>query len=176
MKHTDRAHTGSSLLHRINQIPGKIVRVHDHDHVAHAVLHELCHPSCFDIQKAAYFVDNPDFDVMQGVAGIARDELRCELECAWEQPDRLSSELEKSSFNGNVRNCSRKSMSGHQQKEVDVVQELASQLHIEHPDYVLWPMKHHNVGILIFEHNGQHSWDTEHLRSGVHLLSFCPIA
>jgi hypothetical protein len=162
MKHMNGVHTGADgLLHKINGIPGKILSIHDHNYVAHAVLHELCHPTCFDLPRAAYFVDNPDFDIMRGVAGIARDEVQCEIACAWNQPDTLSEQLQKSSF---------------KDKEKQVVDQLAQELHIEHPDYIMWPMKHDNHGLLIFEHPKTRSWDREHLLNGLHLLSFCPIA
>lgn len=170
------AHAGSELLHKINEIPAKILSIHDHSYVAHAVLNELCHPSYFDLPRAAYFVDNPDFDIMRGVAGIARDEVQCEIACAWKEPERLSEQLEKSPFNTSVRGCNRQSMKSFKNKENQVVRELAHELHIAHPEFITWPMKYDNHGILIFEHTKNHHWNREQLLNGLHLLSFCPIA
>ena len=38
------------------------------------VLHDICNPNCFNLQKAAFLVDNPDFDCLKGVAGFSADE------------------------------------------------------------------------------------------------------
>lgn len=176
MKHTNQHGQHCDLLTRLSGMPRKILMMHEHDAVAPAVLHELCHGACFDFAKAAYFVDNPDFNMVRGIAGITRQEMHEDVEHPWKCPEDFCSQMEGADFNNQVRQFHCTSGYGNQQKEQDLVKKIAQELHIEHPEYRTWPMKHHNHGILIFEKTETPHWNEDHLLNGLCLLGLCPIA
>ncbi len=76
--------SGGDLLRQVTQIPTRILKNHDLHGLSSLLLHHLSSDECFNLSKAAYFVDNPDFDQLVGVAGFARDEAaQCDI---WDQP------------------------------------------------------------------------------------------
>ena len=60
------------MLHHLAQLPRLMIDVHGRDNISEFILHELCSEPCFNLRKAAYLVDNPDFNCLRGVAGFAR--------------------------------------------------------------------------------------------------------
>ncbi len=63
-----------ALLRCFTHLPQQILSLHKIDNATEYVLHSLCDAGCLDLQKAAYLVDNPDFDCLQGVAGFNKAE------------------------------------------------------------------------------------------------------
>jgi len=61
------------LFKNLSSLPRMILVCNGCENIFELLLHDLCHPTCFNLKKVAYFVDNPDFDCLQGVAGVARD-------------------------------------------------------------------------------------------------------
>ena len=56
---------------RLADLPKRMVPLYDLEAIGNIpefVLHDLCHEDCFNLKKAAFLVDNPDFDSLQGVA------------------------------------------------------------------------------------------------------------
>ena len=70
--HLDRRH---NVLHHLTHLPRKIVSLNGAENLTEFVLHDLCQSRCFNLPKAAYFVNNPDFNCIKGVAGVHADEL-----------------------------------------------------------------------------------------------------
>ena len=62
------------ILDKLCHLPRKILSLHGHDNITELILHELCNEQCFNLEKAAYFIDNPDFDCFKGVAGHCRSQ------------------------------------------------------------------------------------------------------
>ena len=60
-----------TILNTLSKLPRKMLSLKGQENVTEFVLHELCHKNCFNLDKAAYFVDNPDFDCLKGMAGFA---------------------------------------------------------------------------------------------------------
>ena len=91
-----------TLLSNLQQLPRKILLLPGTYNVPEFVLHELCNEKCFNVHKAAYFVDNPDFDCLKGVAGINHEEgvIKDDI---WSDPDRFSEKMKASPFNQKVR-------------------------------------------------------------------------
>ena len=58
------------------------------------VLHCLCSEDCFNMPKAAYFVDNIDFNCLKGIAGYNHLEKYKEPGI-WSKPENFSSSYEK---------------------------------------------------------------------------------
>ena len=72
MKHNPER--SALVLGNILKIPKKLLSAQHVDNVAEFVLHERSHENCFNLRRAAYFVDNPDFNCLKGIAGFCRKE------------------------------------------------------------------------------------------------------
>lgn len=183
MKQTDVLKKHNELLLFLNHLPKKIILLHAHDeHVGETsgfVLHDFCHESCFNVEKVAYFVDNPEFNCFKGVAGVCKHESDfCKVSNIWDQPEEYKDYLLASPFHNKVRSIEQKSVknNGKNGSEQKFMQSIADELAIEKPKYFRWSMKHGNNGFLLIEHNDEAAeLIEEHLPQGVYLLSFCPI-
>jgi len=175
MKHKATIQQHHALLSNLQQLPRKMLLLYGADNIPEFVLHELCHEKCFNIHKAAYFVDNPDFDCLKGVVGINHKEGIVNDDI-WHDPDRFSQNMKASSFNQKVRSILQQSAYKKNLQESDLIQLLAYQLSMDHPKLFYWNMKHDNHGVLIIqEEDDNHVWDENYLANSVYLLGFCPI-
>lgn len=167
------------ILQHVCHLPRKIISLHEHNltNVPEFVLYELSHKNGFNLQKAAYFVDNPDFNCMKGVAGF------CQADCngldeqdVWKNPEGFSKYMQQSPFNSQVRSVSHESArcKGHSEKEL--VEDIAHKLDLKQPLAFSWNLKHGNHGLLVVEKvDEQDPWDMQCLHDCAHILSFCPI-
>src|SRR5437016_735872 len=90
------------LLNHLAQIPRNIINLHHRENLAEFVLYELCDSNCFNFHRAAYFVDNADFDCIKGIAGF--DSKECfNKNRIWKDPDGFSEHMKNASFNSQVR-------------------------------------------------------------------------
>lgn len=157
-------------------LPRKMITLHGNDNISDFVLHELCHEKCFNLKKAAYFIDNPDFNCLRGVAGVSQDEKPL-ITDIWQQPEEFSNHMRLSPFNQKVRSLTRtsaKKVSAEADKELAI--DVAHELGINNIGYCSWTGKNENHGILVFEKgSSQEEIDKDELLNGVSLLSFCPI-
>ena len=83
----------NTMLRYVSQIPKKMLLLHGKDNVTEFVLHDLCHEHCFDIHRAAYFIDNPDFNFLRGIAGFSRDEAYAKCDAIWHEPEAFSQHM-----------------------------------------------------------------------------------
>lgn len=181
MKNIEFLDKENKLLHCLQCIPKKMVGLHnnpehEHDNLSEFVLYDLCNESCFDITKAAYFVNNPDFHCLKGIAGICRHEPGfCKgIKDIWQEPKRYADYMNVSPFNKKVRSIQRAYV------DSDVLTqnmgEIARELGLERPECVQWHMKYGNNGMLLFEHGSAcDELIKEYLPDTVYLLGFCPI-
>ena len=165
----------SAMLSYMSHLPRKMLSLHDHDAIAELVLHDLCSERCFNLNKAVYLVDNPDFNCMKGIAGFSRDEAFKEGERMWDDPHSFTQYVKNAPFNQKVRNIQLCSMSGGESSNDNLVRTVADQCAIAHPQCYTWDMKHNNRGVFIYEQPTDEAVITECLPNGVCLLSFCPI-
>lgn len=164
------------ILNHLSYLPRKMLLLPRENNVTEFVLHELCCKDCFNLEKAAYFVDNPDFDCLRGIAGFSRLEeypLSCSI---WDSPKDFSLHMNKAPFNQKVRNVRKESLKKSCKPDEVVAQEIAHDLGFSNAGFCAWDSQFNNHGILIFEHSDDHN-DTHknHLLNGLSLLSFCPI-
>lgn len=164
----------STILNHLSLLPRKMLLLYDLDAIAELVLHDLCSEQCFNLRKAVYFVDNPDFDCMKGIAGFCSDEAFKEKACMWEQPDAFVQYIKKAPYNQKVRSIQQCSMKRSKTPDEEIMRALAQECAIEHPKCHVWDMKHDNRGIFIYESADDADVD-ECIEDGVCLLSFCPI-
>lgn len=159
----------------LGQMPRRMLKLHGNDHVTECVFYDLCHENCFNLNKAAYFVDSPDFDCLKGVSGYARTEA-CQLpQDFWASPALHSTALKTLPFNQQVRNVMQCSVRRGRHFDDTVAHELAEKLGLERPHYCTWDMKHDNHGILLYETSTEDVPSPDCILSGAGLLSFCPI-
>lgn len=176
MKHDERLQRQHEVLRCLSHLPRMMLLLSERDNVPEFVLHDLCHPTCFNLRKAAYLVDNPDFDCLHGVAGLSHDEINIENEDVWHSPDDFSMSMQLSPFNQKVRDIERASQKRSELSEEELLNELANILGLEQPSACSWNMKHDNYGLLIFEKAAfDDTAADEYLINGVSMLSFCPI-
>lgn len=164
------------VLGCLSCLPKKILAMHPKENITEFVLYDLCHERCFDIAKAAYLVDNPDFDCCKGIAGFSRSHGYAQQEDIWQDPQTFTLFMRSCPFNQQVRSFESQSIARNGMNEKEMLARIADELALSSPGYVFWNMKHDNHGMLIFENgNGQMDELEEHLSNSVHLFGFCPI-
>lgn len=161
-------------IKKISGIPGKIVLLHGRENITEFVLHDLAGKNCFNLSKASYFVDNPDFDHLKGVAGYDGSQSFEQPEAIWTHPDLFTTHMQGAPFNKKVRNVLRPSPKRGCLQAQAIVDEVAQELDMKKPHYFCWDMKHYNHGLFIFECDVV-EWEQEDLMNALHLLSLCPV-
>ena len=173
MKPENFSSRDQKILFCLSCIPKKMLHIHGVANATEFVLHELCGECCFNFPKAAFFVDNPDFDCCKGVAGWSCDECYKNDESAWHAPQPFSDHMQNAAFNKQVRQMH---MASIVHGVDDTVHQLAQQLSMQNPQYCLCDLKHDNRGLLIFEGESKNYDEVKHhLPQGLALLGFCPI-
>ncbi len=168
-------HDQQHILHVLHALPRKMLSLHGRDNVTEFVLSELCGKDCFNITKAAYFVNNPDFNCCKGVAGFSVDESYTGHKTIWESPEDFSRHMSCCSFNQQVRGHQKESFTKEHPSEEDLAKHLAHELGFNNAAYCSWDMKNDNHGLLIFEKPVHLTEKDESLVNGLHYLGFCPI-
>lgn len=174
MKGNEARH--NELLNYLSVLPKKIVALNGVGSVPEFILHELCHENCFNLSKAAFFVDNPDFDSLQGIAGFNASEAYAHGEGIWHNPHAFSEHMRNADFNQKVKNLSLQSLKRTELLPDEAVATISKELGFKNPAYRSWQMKHDNHGFLVYEYNGSAlPGIEEHLDNSLYLLSFCPL-
>ncbi|MFH1643916.1 MAG: hypothetical protein ABIA74_01955 [bacterium] len=168
-----------SIIRYLSALPHKILQFHDLDGLAQMILHELAHKPAFNLKRATYLVDNPDFDHLIGVAGFEEQECHLHKVDLWQSPDLFSNDMQEANFHNDIKKFLKNSL-----KKNDInlnnsqeVSGLGHFLGMKEPDYFSWNMKHGNHGILLFD-KGEHDlpeWKRELLMNAAALLSLCSI-
>lgn len=165
------------VLYALSHLPRKIVMLHSHEAsvLAPFVLHELCDGHCLNFKKAAFFVDNPDFNCFKGVAGFDHDEH--DFEASLDSPHDFTEHLSNCSFNNYVRSLSHVSYKNSHMHDEDVLKFLARNLDInfKNASCLIWDLKYDNHGVLIYQRDEDDDTMHDHINNGVHFFSFCPI-
>jgi hypothetical protein len=160
----------------LSSMPGKIVSLHGRENIPEFVLHDLSGKSCFNFSKASYFVDNPDFDHLKGVAGYITTQAFEHSDAIWDNPDLFTRHMQGAPFNKQVRTIMRPSPKRGCLQAQTIVDIVAQELEMNNPQFFCWNMKHYNHGLFIYEnYNGHTEWEPEDLMNGLHLLSLCPV-
>lgn len=163
------------LLKCFTHLPQQILSLHGHDGITEFVLHSLCDKSCLNLSKAAYFVDNPDFDCLKGVAGFNNDDDAYTCSVALRDKETFKEHANLCAFNKKVRDISACSGRRSGCNPERTVESLACELGFGQPFFYTWPMKHDNFGLLIFERAVDNQGESEEFEHGISLLGFCPV-
>jgi hypothetical protein len=164
------------ILHKLVGIPKKILASHDIENLTELVLHELCDKNCLDFERAAYFVDNPDFNFFKGITGIDRFEIANTDRSHWDDLEEFTVSMRKSPFNNTVRSMLHESAQRRGEQEEKMASNLAKELKFTRPGYYTWDMKHGNKGFLLYQEHQEKKGDiVELIPNAVCLLGLCPI-
>ncbi len=165
----------NNFLHAISSLPRKMSSIADQGNVVEFVLHELCNKDFFDISKAAYIINNPDFNCFRGIAGICEEE-RYPKENIWEHRDDFTEHMRASQFNKKVRSLRRQGcLVERNQVSMNAIEELARELNMHTVGCCNIHTRNNNHGLFIYESSDLDNEEKECLINGISLLSFCPL-
>ncbi len=168
------------LLRCFAYLPQQILSLHEIDNATEYVLHSLCHEGGFNLSKAAYFVDNPDFDCLKGVAGFNGDEEVQTCENVLANKEYFDQHIKNCAFSNKVREINESSIRKSDKSIEETVKRLAELLEIEDPSHYTLTIKHNNFGLVIYEHKASSEEENHEkqkdLLTGLALLGFCPIS
>lgn len=165
----------AQLVSRLLELPHKILCHHDVDGLEQLVLHELGHDQHFGLEKAGYFIDNPDFDCLKGIAGYCKSECKMHKDNLWNDPRSFVQDMQKAQFHQQLSHYLDHSLSHNELEGVkgDALVNLGQKLGMGNPSFITWKMKHGNNGILLYEENPAHARRRDLLQHFVALLSLC---
>lgn len=175
MEHNNNLTRHYQVLVNLAQLPAKILQHHSLNNIPEFVLHDLCNETCFNLSKAAYFVDNPDFNCLRGVAGYCKDEDCFGRDSIWCKPEQFTQHMQRSLFNQKVRSTNKSSIMHNSSGKEKALDSLAQELGIKNPSYSLCDLKHDNHGVFVFEKADTACDLDDYLHKSVSLLGFCPI-
>ncbi len=164
------------LLQHLGNLRKMIVHNHELENLSEFVLHDLCAGACFHVDKAAYFVNNPDFKILHGITGYHKQEPHAQLHDVWNHQKQFIASMQDSNFNQKVRSHRHENFERGKNSEKYMVEKLADKLEIENPAYHVWNLKHDNHGLLIYQplvHDVHHV--SSDILDSLYYLSFCPI-
>lgn len=175
MEHRNHTNKERELLSRLGNCSKNMAQHHHLENLSEFVLHDVCSADLFNIKKAAYLVNNPDFTCLKGVAGYHHQESFPKGH-GWEHQDEFTSHMKQSNFNQKVRSVLNSSITldgGRLQQ--DAVHSLAEQFQINDPRFHIWSMKHDNQGLFIFEGTQEAYMAHDHLINFLYMLSFSSV-
>lgn len=158
----------------VTSLPEQLIKFHGQENMLEFLLHSMCQQNCFNFSKAAYFIDNPDFNHLKGIAGFHHHEAYENNH--WQDPKTFSEHMKRAPFNNQVREVMRESIKRNSHSEKEVVDALSQELAFNSSHYLSWPIKYDNHGLLLFE-SAEEKDDMvkEQMLSGLHLFGFCPV-
>ncbi|MCK5633111.1 hypothetical protein KAH94_05135 [bacterium] len=166
----------SKILGTLSRLPQKILSLHGREDVTEFVLRDLCHEHCFNLKKAAFFVDNPDFNCLKGVAGYYHEDTPTVCDFLWDHPEQFMKRMQESSFNKKVRSLWIPSLNNVEGSKTEFVSTVAQTLEMNSPRTCSLPVKYGNHALLVFEKENEGDGVVdEHVCHGLSLLGFCPI-
>lgn len=165
------------LLQHFGNIRKMMIHNHELDNLSEFVLHDLCTGPCFQVNKAAYFINNPDFDLVRGISGYYQQEPNVQVNDIWNNQKQFIAGMQGSTFNKKVRSHNLQgSFERGKNSEKYIIDKLADQLEINNPAYHIWNLKHANHGLLIYEPVVTDVQEVQdHLLDSFYYLGFCPI-
>ncbi len=141
------------LVAKLLSLPHRILSNHEVHGLEQLVLHDLGHGHNFNLGKAGYFIDNPDFDCFKGVAGYDDGECSLHQQDPWASPQAFVESMSNAPFQKKIAGLAQRSVAG-QHKTADdagIFKTLGATIGMKDPSVITWKMKHGNNGVLLFE-------------------------
>lgn len=175
MVHKSNAQNDKKLLTKLSDFSKNMTQHHHLENLSEFVLHDVCTIDQFQVPKAAYLVNNPDFICLKGIAGYHVPETFKNGDL-WTNQKAFTSHMKSSDFNQKVRSVQDSALilDGRRMDDKKIYG-LADQLEINNPMYHVWEMKHDNQGVLIFQKPQDFEIGEEHFLRFLYMLSFCPV-
>jgi len=165
------------LLRTLLNLPLKILRNHDVEGLPHIILHEIAHANHVGFKRAYYFVDNPDFACMKGVACFCNEHHNEAID-PWHDPQTFVQNVQQSPFYDEMQKFVQHNVEREKGAcKIDALSILSKKLGMNEPQVFTWDMRHGNKGILIYE-EGDKQWcrnNPELLDHISALLGLCPL-
>ena len=173
MKHTNH----EAILRFFTHLPKQILKLHEIENVTEYVLHSLCEEGCLNFTKAAYFIDNPDFNFMKGIAGFDKADEIYTCESAIAEDGSIITERSNCDYSQKVREITISSPKRNGESPEKAIERLVETLEMSNPLCHSWNIKHDNYGILIYEcaDETEKKFHEEFLH-GLSILGFCPVS
>ncbi len=165
-----------NIVENILELPGTILKNHDKHGIHDLILHNIASEKCLNFSKAAYLIDNPDFNCLQGICGYSK---KCSPKLTALETDKQLEAIKNCQYNTLVKDFKDESLKAKNITFSDSnfknLHKLAQSLEIEKPEIFSWDLKHNNYGILIFENQEKHccNWKEKLLSKVAHLLGMC---
>ena len=173
MKHNETDPRYQKMLRCFTHLPQQILTLNGNENMTEYVLHSLCEEGCLNLSKAAYFIDNPDFDCLKGVAGYNKEE---EVYSGDTVLSDFKEHMQHCAFNKRVRELNFPSPRRMGESHEHHVKNLATILGMQNPVFHTWEIKHDNHGLLIYEVQKLDDSNKNEFLEGLSLLGFCPVS
>jgi hypothetical protein len=174
MEHKTMSPRHEQLLLCFASLPEKMLSLQDKDNLVEFVLHELCTMRCFNLSKAAYFIDNIDFDCFKGLAGFDKNNEFSHSN-RWTAPEDFTNHMKDCTFNQKVRSIISPSPMRKDTRKDIIMGSLASELAMKDPVMYVWDLKHDNIGMLLYQTAEDIDPFDKKLLKGLSILGFCPV-
>jgi hypothetical protein len=177
MKNTEILSRNTEVLRSLSTLPEKILRLHGTENVSEFVLYELSHEHCFNLPKAAFFVDNPDFKCFKGITGFNKKD-HPEYVSLWDEPEKFTDVMKNNSFNQKVRSINQCTAAHEQQAHKNpehYLEDIAHQLDVRDLGFHRFPLKHGNHGLFVYDRHEADIPDMQVFARGACFLGFCPV-
>jgi len=163
------------LLARFGGFSKNMAKHHQLENLSEFIVHDLCSQDLFNINKAAYLVNNHDFKCLKGVAGYHHPEA-FRKDNSWQSQNDFTLHMKDAAFNNAVRSIEDRSIIIEDDRvEKNKIEDLMLKFQMKDPVFHVWDMKYDNQGIFIFERPEQSDIVEDHLLNFLHVLSFCSV-
>lgn len=173
MTRQEKEQRRKEVLRCICTIPKNMIKLHGIHNLTEFLLYHLSDRNCFNFSKAAYFIENKDFNRLKGIAGYHGQEHFPES-THWDMPEQFTQFTHASLFNNQVRAIDLENIPA---EGSFLSQKIARDLQFQQPSFCSWPVKYDNKGIFIFELQNEDEMElvNDHLEESLHLFGFCPV-
>ncbi|MGZ6251244.1 MAG: hypothetical protein ACXWL2_04390 [Candidatus Chromulinivorax sp.] len=176
MNHVHCKASEKAVLQHFANLRKMMIKHHEIDNLAEFVMHALCAGPCLHIDKAVYFVNNPDFKILRGVTGYHQKEQNHLLQNSWDNQEDFVQSMHNSKFNQKVKGAQHDHFYKGDISEKRVVQKLVDDFEFEQPVHHVFDVKYANHGLLIYQlsDNG-HKHNQDYFIDSLYYLGFCPV-
>lgn len=166
-----------AIMRCFTHLPKQILLLHQIDNVTEYVLHSLSQQECLNFSKAAYFIDNPDFNFCKGIAGFDKDDAIYTCDSIIADDGTILTEQNACTYNDKVREITITSPRRNGESHEKVIERLINELEMSDPSCHVWNIKHDNFGVLVYECADESAQQLhEEFLHGLSILGFCPVS
>jgi len=140
------------LVSELLQLPKQILKhIHTHN-LTDLLLGHLASENYFNLKKAAYLLNNPEFNCVKGLSGIEDHDIK-DWKKLWEDPAESAKRLANSSYNQKIKSFASASpfadLGAHRPEEL--VEYAKQNFAFNNPVFIGWHGKHGNYGLFFCE-------------------------